>query len=147
MKGQKFTVYLVICDDKERFRVGAFLSKSGRQVRQYTTAAEFLEDYHDGVAGCLVADLSMSGMSGLDLLKRLSDLQSSPPVVFLAGAGNVGKLVRAQVSGARAVLRKPVREKKLLSCLDDIAGDGADFAFDIQAKMLAPLPTGVGGTC
>lgn len=83
------------------------------RVEAYASAADFLAAYDRSRPGCLVLDVAMPGMSGLELQKKLAEKKVSLPVVFLTGHGNVQMAVGAMQQGAIDFLEKPFREQEL----------------------------------
>ena len=83
------------------------------QVEAFTSAAEFLAVYHPSRPGCLVLDVAMPGMSGIELHRKLIHDKISLPVVFVTGHGNVPMAVEAMQMGAVNFLEKPVQEQEL----------------------------------
>ena len=82
-------------------------------VEAFTSAAEFLASYDRSRSGCLVLDVAMPGMSGLELHRKLTEEKAELPVVFITGHGNVQMAVGAMQSGAVNFLEKPFREQDL----------------------------------
>ena len=83
------------------------------KVKTYASAAEFLGDYRRSEPGCLVLDVAMPGMSGLELQRKLTEEKIDLPVVFITGHGNVQMAVGALQAGAVNFLEKPFREHEL----------------------------------
>jgi two-component system, LuxR family, response regulator FixJ len=83
------------------------------QVETFSSAAEFLAAYHPDRPGCLVLDVGLAGMSGLELQKRLIRDKIALPVVFVTGHANVAMAVEAMQLGAVNFLVKPVQEQQL----------------------------------
>ncbi len=112
------TIFLVDDDDAVLRAVGRLLRSAGCTVRSYPSAEEFIAAHHDGAMGCLVADISMPGRTGLELQEWLSHNQSALPIIFLTGCGDVPTSVRAMKGGAVDFLTKPVEEMELLEAVD-----------------------------
>jgi FixJ family two-component response regulator len=97
-------------------------------VETFASAGEFLSRFEDR-PGCLVLDLRMPGMSGLELQQRLAALGSPLPIIFLTGHGDVPDAVAAMRAGAVDFLRKPFRDQDLL--------DRIQRALDLDAQRRA----------
>jgi len=104
----------VVDDDPAMLRSLASLVKVVfPQVEAYASATEFLRAYHPERSGCLVLDVAMPGMSGLELQHRLKRDKIELPVVFITGHGNVQMAVGAMQDGAVNFLEKPFHEQEL----------------------------------
>jgi two-component system response regulator FixJ len=121
------TVHVIDDDDAMRESL-AFLLKSAKVVvATYESADAFLARLQDLKSGCVVTDIRMPGMSGLDLLKRLRELKNPMPVIVITGHGDVPLAVEAMKFGASDFLEKPFDDAVLLSAvrtalLDEAAG-------------------------
>src|SRR6186713_2329941 len=89
------TVFVVDDDAPVRDALKLLLRSVGYQVEAYASAQEFLNAYTDDRAGCLVLDVRMPGMSGLDLQERLNERQAILPIIFITGHGDVPMAVEA----------------------------------------------------
>ena len=109
-----------VVDDAQDIREALrdMLQQHSYRAEIFADAATFLEHYSPGRAGCLVADVRMPGISGLELIERLSAMQSSLPVIILTGYGDVAMAVSAMKSGAFDFLEKPVQPDELLRCIE-----------------------------
>lgn len=110
-----------IVDDDASVRTGLkrLLASAGYVVETFDSAQAYLErGRYDGV-GCLILDLRMPGMDGLDLQSRLNDAASDIPIVFLTGHGDVPTGVGAIKSGAIDFLTKPVEDLALFAAVDE----------------------------
>ena len=108
----------IVDDDASFLRaMGRLLRAEGYVVRQYGSAAEFLARSDAGVPGCLLADLRMPGMSGLDLQAALAKAPDPVPVVFLSGHGDIPSTVRAMKQGAEDFLTKHAPKEDLLAAV------------------------------
>lgn len=106
---------LVVDDDPAmRDSIAFLVSSVGYDCRSFTSAEEFLRDWQDDRPACLLVDIRMSGMSGLDLQNRLTQAKSSLGVIFVTGHGDVPMAVRAMRSGAIDFLQKPFNDQLLL---------------------------------
>ncbi len=108
-----------VVDDDEAFRksVSRLLRACHYEVKEYESAQQFL-DRPPLAPGCIVLDVQMPRMSGLDLQRRLAEDGSSLPIVFLTGHGDVAGSVRAMKAGAEDFLPKPARKVELLDAID-----------------------------
>ena len=118
-------IYLVDDDDAVRDAIAMMLRAAGRTVETFESAESFVEQRGNASDGCLVLDLRMAGMSGLELQEMLSERQSSLPILFLTGHGDVPSAVRAIKRGAADFIEKPVDDKRLLSAIDHALTHGA----------------------
>jgi FixJ family two-component response regulator len=108
-----------VLDDDARVREGltALLSSLGRRVMSFADASQYLAFKRPDVPGCLVLDLDMPGMTGLELQKELSGTDA-PPIVFLTGHGDIPSTVKAMKAGATEFLSKPFDEEDLVRAID-----------------------------
>jgi FixJ family two-component response regulator len=110
-------VYIVDDDPIVRDALSSLLRASGKNVRLFTSGAEFLSVERDDTAACLVLDLKMPGMSGLEVQRAVS-AQTSIPIVFITGRADVPSTVKAMKGGAVDFLAKPVDETVLLEAVE-----------------------------
>lgn len=108
------TVFVVDDDDGVRKGLDLLLRSVGLNVEVFSGAPEFLEEYNPDRPGCLVLDVRMPGMSGLELQERLKTEQIDIPIILLTGHGDVPMAVRAVQAGAVDFIEKPFREQVLL---------------------------------
>lgn len=106
------TVFLVDDDPTALRALAALVRVVFPRVQPFSSAAEFLAAYRQQ-AGCLVLDVAMPGMSGLELHRKLVQDKVTLPVVFVTGHGNVPMAVEAMQLGAVNFLEKPVQEQEL----------------------------------
>ncbi|MFT5811756.1 MAG: two-component system response regulator FixJ [Rubritalea sp.] len=111
-------VFLVDDDAAVRDAMGMLLESSGISYRSFASAAEFLDDYNDDLRGCLVLDIRMSGMNGLELQSTLKSRKSTLPIIFITGHGDVPMAVEAMRLGALDFMRKPINELNLLERIE-----------------------------
>jgi two-component system, LuxR family, response regulator FixJ len=107
-------VYLVDDDDAIRDSLGLLLRSVGLECAVYASALEFLEAYDSDRHSCLVADIRMPGLSGLELQQRLNEQHSDIPIIFITGHGDVPMAVNAMKSGAADFIQKPFRDQDLI---------------------------------
>jgi FixJ family two-component response regulator len=110
-------VYVVDDDPSVRVAMERLLKSVGLTVTTFASAREFLDQATPEWSGCLIVDLRMPGMGGLDLQDQLSARKVSLPVIFLTGYGTVPASVRAMKAGAVDFLEKPVDDQTLLDAV------------------------------
>jgi FixJ family two-component response regulator len=110
---------VVVVDDEESFRrgLGRLLKAHGLAFALYDSAEAFLRDMPAAANGCVVLDVHMPGLNGLELQERLSEADCALPIVFLTGRGDIPTSVRAMKRGAQDFLTKPVDEDVLLGAI------------------------------
>jgi len=115
MPADKGTVHVIDDDDALRESL-AFLLRTARiDVESYTSAAAFLEALPSLQPSCVITDVRMPGMSGMDLLRRLRELKIDVPVIVITGHGDVPLAVEAMKTGAVDFLEKPFDDEVLLA--------------------------------
>src|SRR5262245_52100691 len=107
------TVFVVDDDQAARESVIALVELKGLRAKGFDSAKVFLQQYDPREKGCLVVDVRMADMSGMELLQRLTSNQSSLPVVVITGYADVALAVRAMQMGAVTFLEKPCHEQEL----------------------------------
>lgn len=135
------TVHVVDDDPATRDAMHALLDSAGLDPRIHATAEEFLANTELDSTGCLVADLRMPGMSGLELQYRVRETWPDMPVIFITGHGNISAAVRAMRAGADDFLTKPVDDEVLLERLHEVLArraDGVQQQFECD-KVLARM--------
>lgn len=107
---------ILVIDDDDAFRdsVQVLCESVGHQVRGFASAGEFLETLDDDLYGCLVLDVRMPGMSGVELHNELLERGFGLPVIFITGHGDVPMAVSAMKKGAFDFLTKPFSHQELL---------------------------------
>ncbi len=111
-------IVFVVDDDEaicESLRL--LIGDIGLEVRTFTSAMEFLAHYSPAQSGCLVLDVRMSGMSGLELQAKLRDLGWRIPIIIITGHGDVPMAVEAMKAGAMDFIEKPFRDQVLLDSI------------------------------
>ncbi|MBI5163100.1 MAG: response regulator transcription factor [Magnetospirillum sp.] len=115
-------VFIVDDDEAIRDALSWLFQSRGVPARTWPSAEAFLEAWTPDLVGCLVLDIRMSGMSGLDLFDRLREASALLPVIFLTGHGDVPMAVSALKRGARDFVEKPFNDNDLvdrvIECLD-----------------------------
>lgn len=111
-------VHLVDDDASVRAALEDLLASVGLTTRSYVSAADFLDHARFDVPGCLVLDVRMPGMNGLDLQQELQRRGLALPIIFITGHGDIPMSVRAMKQGALEFLTKPFRDQDLLDAID-----------------------------
>lgn len=111
------TVYLVDDDPAVRKSLARVIREAGWEVESFDSAETFLARARRGLEGCLVLDVTMPGIDGMELQQRLAQEGLSLPIVFLTGHGDIAMSVRAIKAGADDFLTKPVSSEALLSAV------------------------------
>ena len=114
MKEKPATVFVVDDDEAVRTSLRLLLKSVGLPVETFASAQEFLDQFDPDRAGCLVLDIRMPGVSGLELQQHLNDRHSIMPVVFITGHGDVPMAVEAMQAGAVDFIQKPFRDQDLI---------------------------------
>ncbi len=108
------TVFVVEDDDGLRTALTMVLENEGLHAKAYPTAADFLAAYRRGRSGCILIDIGLPGMNGLQLQQRLKSEAIDLPVVIVSGRGEVALAVQAMRDGAVDFLQKPVNDRMLI---------------------------------
>ena len=111
------TVFVVDDYAPLRSSISRLLRGAGFAVAAFASAEEFLAQYDSQTLGCLVLDLAMPALNGLDLQRALAKAGSLLPIIFLTGEGDIPKAVQAMKNGASDFLIKPVNDKDLLAAV------------------------------
>jgi len=117
MTSSKPTVFVVDDDVSVRESLELLLGNEGWQPEMFTSAQEFLNSPLAHVPSCLLLDISLPGLSGLDLQKRIAIERPDIPIIFITGYGDVPKTVQAMKAGAVEFLTKPFNDEQLLTAI------------------------------
>lgn len=127
MNGTGALVYVVDDDASAREGVARLIRSAGFVTKTFATGEEFLAVPRPNMPTCLVLDVNLPGLNGLDLQGRLAESRPRVPIVFLTGHGDIPMTVRAVKAGAANFLTKPVDDEALLDairhCVDSWLGD------------------------
>jgi FixJ family two-component response regulator len=137
MDDEQAIVFVVDDDQSIRESVQFLFRSVDLTVRSYKSAREFLQDDRPDAPGCLVLDIRLPGLSGLDFQSELARLNLAYPIIFLSGHGDIPMAVRAIQAGAVAFLTKPFQDQELLDAVQKAIG--ADRDRRRAAKMLEEL--------
>lgn len=108
------TVFVVDDDQAVRQSLGLLIKSVGLQVMTYASAQEFLDRYNPAQPGCLVLDVRMPGISGIELQRTLRERSMRIPIIIVTGHGDVPIAVRAMKDGAMEFMEKPFSQQLLL---------------------------------
>src|SRR5208282_2220110 len=110
-------VFVVDDDVSVRESLESLIRCAGWQAKTFFSADEFLDHPRAATASCLVLDLTLPGLNGLELQERVAADRSDMPIIFISGYGDVPKTVRAMKGGAVEFLTKPFNDGDLLSAI------------------------------
>jgi RNA polymerase sigma factor (sigma-70 family) len=113
------TVFIVDDDAAVRKSLDMLVRSVGLPVKAFSSAQEFLDNYRADQPGCLVLDIRMPGMSGLELQRHMKDVGIAIPIIIITGHGDVPIAVRAMKDGAMELLEKPFSKQLLLEHIGD----------------------------
>ena len=116
-KETEATVFIVDDDAQVRESLKDLIRSVGLRVELFASAQEFLRAQHPDGPTCLVLDVRMPGLSGLDLQKQASEAGLEIPIIFITGHGDIPMTVRAMKAGAIEFLSKPFRDQDLLDAI------------------------------
>jgi FixJ family two-component response regulator len=140
------TVFVVDDDRAVARSLEALIESVGLETELFSTAQDFLERYRPGEPGCLVLDLRMPGMSGLQLQETLLARGVTIPIIFITGHGDVRMAVRALKAGAIDFLEKPFHDQDLLDRIQQALQDdqarrlGAETRAVVQRRIDSLTP-------
>jgi FixJ family two-component response regulator len=135
VKGEESIIYVVDDDARVREALEALLRSSNRKVKTFASATQYLDFSHpEGVSSCLILDIDMPEMSGLELQQKLLG-QDGPPIIFLTGFGDIPSTVKAMKAGASEFFTKPVDDMELLQAIEQALAT-ADRARSERAELI-----------
>lgn len=143
---QGSTVFVVDDDPGVGDAIRLLLRSVGLPSETFLSAKEFLDAYDPQRRGCLVLDVRMPGMSGLDLQSRLQEMGSSIPIIFVTAHGDIPMAVDAVKSGATDFIQKPFRDQELLDKIqealasDERARSREEELADIRTRLESLTP-------
>jgi two-component system, LuxR family, response regulator FixJ len=139
-------IYLVDDDDAIRRSAGFMLKTSGYRVETYASGVEFLNNARNLEPGCILLDIRMPGMDGLEVQQALANKGITLPVIIMTGHGDVGSAVKAMKAGAVEFIEKPFEKSVLLSAIEqgfnrlDRAGKSQELALEAETRLQALSP-------
>jgi FixJ family two-component response regulator len=113
------TVFVVDDDESIREALKSLICSVGLRVETFASAQEFLQTRGGDVSSCLVLDVRLPGLSGLDLQLELAKANIHTPIIFITGHGDIPMTVQAMKAGAVEFLTKPFREQDLLDAIQN----------------------------
>ena len=116
-EGNRATVFVIDDDQSVREAIKNLIRSVGLHVETFSSAQAFLQSRHGDVPGCLVLDVRLPGLSGLDLQREMADANIYTPIIFITGYGDIPMTVRALKAGAVEFLTKPFRDQDLLDAI------------------------------
>jgi FixJ family two-component response regulator len=131
------TVYVIDDDESVRVALDSLIRSVGFQVQEFASATEFLHSKLPNTPGCLVLDVRLPGLSGLDLQRELVRANMQIPIIFITGHADIPMSVRAMKAGAVEFLTKPFREQDLLDAIHEAID--RDRTFRHEKIQLAEL--------
>ena len=137
MTEAKPVVFVIDDDQSVRDGLQGLIRSVGLQVRMFGSTQEFLESERPDVPGCLVLDIRLPGMGGLDFQRELAKSKNNLPIVFITGHGDIPMTVQAMKAGAIEFLTKPFRDQELLDAIQ--LGIARDRAWREDARVVAAL--------
>ena len=126
MTDKPATVFIVDDDQEVRQALALLMESVGLQVETFESGNDFLQQFDPDRPGCMILDVRMPGMSGLELQARLAAEAIHPPVIIITGHGDVPMAVRAVQAGAVDFIEKPFNDQALL--------DSVHRALDLDAR-------------
>jgi FixJ family two-component response regulator len=139
-------VFVVDDDSPTRESLKNLIRSVGLRVELFASAQEFLRSKRPDLPSCLVLDVRLPGLSGLDLQKRTGDAGIEIPIVFITGHGDIPMSVRAMKAGAVEFLTKPFRDQDLLDAIeqalnqDRVARDQRAALEELQSRFSSLTP-------
>ncbi len=112
------SVYVVEDDEAVRDSLQMVLESVGYKVSTYSTGTAFLDAWDADMSGCLLLDIRMPGINGMELQRKLNERNSILPIIFVTGHGDVPMAVEAMQHGAVDFVQKPYREQELLEKIE-----------------------------
>ena len=112
-------VYIIDDDSAVRDSLAVLLSTAGLKIVTYGTAEEFLDAWSPASAGCLVLDIRMPGMSGIELLEQLASRKARIPVIIITAHGDVKIAVKAMKLGAADFIEKPFKSDVIIDSINN----------------------------
>ncbi len=145
-QADNLVVHVIDDDDGVRDALTLLLTEAGFSVRSYRTGTEFLAAMPTVAPGCIVTDIRMPGIDGLELQQKLRESKSTLPIIFITGHGDVPMAVRALRAGALDFIEKPFDESALIEAVraamraGERAHDSSLAASEVQVRIDSLTP-------
>ena len=117
MSGEEQIVFIVDDDEDVRDSLVELVESIGIHTKSYSSAIKFFDDFNENESGCILADVRMPGMSGIELQQKLIELKAPQPLIIMTAHGDITMAVQAMKDGAFEFLQKPFRDQELLDCI------------------------------
>jgi FixJ family two-component response regulator len=141
MTESKPTIFVIDDDASIRKSLSRLLRSAGHTTETFASAEEFLSREHFNGIGCLLLDVQMPGLSGMDLQEELNKVDYHMPIIFITGHGDIPMSVEAMKKGAVDFLTKPFDDKELLQAIEKAIEEDAsaraeyDEVFEIRRRI------------
>ena len=137
MTEENAMVFIVDDDEAVRDSIELMMESVDQPAKTYADAQAFLDDYNSSMSGCIVMDVRMPGMNGMELHRRLNELGCNLPIIFVTGHGDIQMAVEAMQNGALDFVTKPYREQELLDTISRaLDKDAAKRQFLIEKRVV-----------
>ncbi|MEQ9642093.1 MAG: response regulator FixJ [Alphaproteobacteria bacterium] len=130
------TVFVLDDDEAVRDSLGALLESCGLHFRSYASGETFLAELDAGFAGCVVLDVRMPGLSGLELLEQLAAMKTPLPVIIVTGHGDLPMAVKAMKAGAVDFIEKPFDDESILESIHVALARGAKLQAETASAQV-----------
>jgi FixJ family two-component response regulator len=115
---EDFVVFLIDDDRGVLSALSRLFQAAGYQIKAYSSAEKFLDEHDPSIPGCIILDLWMPGLNGLETQQSLAHQAIERPIIFLTGQGNVDASVAAMKAGAVDFLLKPINQAELFDAVE-----------------------------
>ena len=113
------TVFVIDDDPAARESIGMLIRSLGLQVETYASAEQFLQSFDPARPGCVVTDMRMLGLSGLELQEQLVEMGQRIPVILISAHANMQIAVKAMRNGAVTFLEKPCQQQEIIDAVNE----------------------------
>lgn len=137
MTAEQETVFIVDDDDAVRDSLSFLLKSVGISSRTFASGDEFLEAFSVDWTGCILLDIRMPGISGMEVQRRLVEQECSLPIIFITGHGDIPMAVEAMHLGAHDFVQKPFHDQELLDRIQAALTARREIQDEIEKKKAA----------